>query len=46
MATGEDGYLYKIYQIEYLHDALDSDYDPLRKVGETLGLNFEEYIDE
>ena len=46
MATGKDGYLFQIYQIEYLHDATDADYEPLRKVGETLGLDFEEYIDE
>jgi phosphonate transport system substrate-binding protein len=45
LATGEGGMLYKIYQIEFLHVTSDEDYDPLREVGETLGLEFEDYVD-
>jgi phosphonate transport system substrate-binding protein len=43
---GKESFLYKIYQIEGLHPATDDDYEPLREVGETLGLNFEEFIDK
>jgi ABC-type phosphate/phosphonate transport system substrate-binding protein len=46
MATGEKGFLYAIYQIEHLHDAVDSDYDPLRDVGQILDIDFEEYVDK
>ncbi len=44
MASGKEGPLYAIYQIEALHDAQNSDYDPLRKVGKILDLNFEELL--
>jgi phosphonate transport system substrate-binding protein len=46
MATGKEGVLYAIYQIEKLHDATDADYEPLREVGKALGIDFAEYIDK
>ena len=46
MATGKEGVLYAIYQIEKLHDATDADYEPLREVGKTLGIDFAEYVDK
>ena len=39
---GEEGVLYKIYEIEELVPADDSDYDPIREMVDTLGLNLEE----
>jgi len=38
--------LYKIYQIEYLHDATDDDYDPLRDVANSLGLDIKKFYPE
>lgn len=46
MANGKEGLLYEIYQIEYLHDATDDDYDPLREVANSLGLDIKKYYAE
>jgi phosphonate transport system substrate-binding protein len=43
---GKDGVLYRIYEIEELIPAQDSDYDPIREMATTLGIDLEEEIDK
>lgn len=45
MAQGKEGLLYEIYQIEYLHDATDADYAPIRDVANSVGLDIKEFVD-
>lgn len=43
--AGEEGVLYRIYEIEELVPAEDSDYDPIREMASTLGLDIASEID-
>jgi len=45
MAQGKEGLLYEIYQIEYLHDATNADYAPIRDVANSVGLDIKEFVD-
>ncbi|MFH1675867.1 MAG: phosphate/phosphite/phosphonate ABC transporter substrate-binding protein [bacterium] len=44
--SGKDSVLYKIYGIEALVPAQDSDYDPIREMVKTLNLDIEQEIDK